>query len=526
MRIPASLFLSALLIGSNAASGQDVGESYDLSNTTVQGSARSMGFGNALGSVGGDFSSLSVNPAGLGIYRNSEVSFTPSLRLNSANAVYAGSSAFDANSRFNINHIAFVFTSAPKGQRYERRDWKAVSFAFGMNRIADYNRNYTYSGYNNTSSASQAFESDANMYPGDASSTDASNAPGYIGYQSYLINQNANGQYYSIVPFSGGINQLKNVEERGRINEYVIALGGNYKEKLMLGITLGIPSIKYVRNSYYTETVAANNTTNPDNFNSFTYSQRVNITGVGINTKLGAIYKFSDMFRAGIAFHTPTWYALNDVYDPGMTANAQGYNVALLSGVDLVQNRFDYSVSTPWKGVVSATLMLNKRGFITADIEYVDHSSTRFRFPEGPDAATTSEYQQQENVLNAEVKKTYKGTPNFRLGGEARLGQSFMLRAGFGYYGDPYTEYGKANRLSYTAERIDLSLGMGFRFRHFFTDIAFVRSMYQRIEQPYSIVYNDGAGNNFVHSGSPATVLVATIDQVLNNVAWTVGFKF
>ncbi len=77
MRNRGFVLLPALLIGSLGASAQDITEAYNLSNLTVQGTARSMGFGNALGSVGGDFSSLSVNPAGLGVYRSSEFTLTP-----------------------------------------------------------------------------------------------------------------------------------------------------------------------------------------------------------------------------------------------------------------------------------------------------------------------------------------------------------------------------------------------------------------------------------------------------------------
>ncbi|MCD6013107.1 MAG: hypothetical protein K0Q79_2969 [Flavipsychrobacter sp.] len=517
MRLSGLVLFSALITVPSIASAQDVREAFDLSNTAAQGSARSMGFGNTLGSVGGDFTSLSVNPAGLGVYRSSELSITPSLRVNSSSSTYTGMATRDINTRLNLNHIAFVFTNAPKGRRYEKRDWKAVSFAFGMNRIADFNRNYTYSGNNNTSSATQVFEADANMFPDDPVSIDASSAPGYIGYQSYLLNKDGNGNYYSIVPFAGGINQRRSVQERGRINEYIIALAGNYKEKLLLGVTIGVPSVKYNRNSYYTETIAANNTNNPHDFNSFTYSQGLSISGLGINAKLGAIYKFSDMFRAGLAFHTPTVYGINDVWDPNISAGAQGHLTTLLSGVDLVQNNYNYTVYTPWKGVASATLLLGKRGFITADYEYIDYRNTYYYFADGADAAP----------LNTEIEKTYQAVSNFRLGAEARLGEGFMVRGGFGYYGDPYSAYGKATKpAGYTTERIDASVGVGFRFGNFFTDIAYVRSMYQRFEQPYNVIYNDANGMPVVLSGTPATVPTATIDQTLNNIAWTVGLKF
>ena len=115
------LLLPALVYGTFGASAQDITEAYNLSNTTVQGTARSMGFGNALGSVGGDFSSVSVNPAGLGVYRSSELSFTPSLRMNGASSQYSGTTTTDNNAHFNINSFGLVFTNAPMSAEHGRQ---------------------------------------------------------------------------------------------------------------------------------------------------------------------------------------------------------------------------------------------------------------------------------------------------------------------------------------------------------------------------------------------------------------------
>ncbi len=523
MQIRGIVLLAGMTINTVNLLAQDVREAYNLSNLTVQGTARSMGFGNTLGSVGGDFSSLSVNPAGIGVYRSSEFSFTPSLRINSATGDYAGSTSTDNNARFGFNNLSLVFTNAPKGPRYDKRSWKAVSFGIGMNKVADFNRNYSYFGKNNTSSASQAFESDANWYPTDALTTDPSNALGSIGYQSYLLNQNLGNEFYSVVPYSGGINQMKSVEERGAINEIVISLGGNYKEKLLLGATVGVPSVRYKKTSYYTENVASGNTNNPENFSSFTYGNKLDISGNGVNLKLGAIYKFSKFFRAGIAFHTPTFYSITDEFDPSMTSVVNGQTTILntLSGGGLIHNQFDYRFSTPYKAVLSATIMLNTFGFITADYEYVDYSAAKYYFSEGHDLVTGQSFKEQADAINREIGKTYGGVSNFRLGAEGRLGKFFMVRAGFGYYGDPYTSYGKSVQpAAYTTERIDISCGFGFHFHHFFTDMGYVHSMYQGFEQPYAVDYSG------VVSGPAATVPTAKMNYSLNNFAWTIGVKF
>jgi hypothetical protein len=180
---------------------------------------------------------------------------------------------------------------------------------------------------------------------------------------------------------------------------------------------------------------------------------------------------------------------------------------------------FDYSLITPWKGVLSATFILNGKGFITADYEYVGYNSMRYRYPVGFDNAGYS-YQVAEDAMNQEITKTYKGASNFRLGGEIRAGQYFMARVGFGYYGNAYTPYGESNQLNYTTERLDASAGIGFRFQNFFADLGFVRSMYVGYEQPYYVNYSA------VVSGPPVGIPYARTEYALNNIALTFGCKF
>jgi hypothetical protein len=503
------IILPAFLFGMYTASAQDVAEAFNLSNLTVQGTARSMGFGNALGSIGADFSSLSVNPAGIGIYRSSELTFTPSLRVNTASSQYQGTTTLDNNTHFNINNFGIVLTSAPKGKRYDKHNWKAISFGFGMNRTADYNRTYSYSGVNRNSSVTQAFESDANAF--DVSTI---NTLGYIGWEGYLIDSipGTHTQYKSVVPFQGGITQLKSLTEHGRVNEYVLSLGGNYREKLMLGATLGLTGINYESTSYYSEEIAPGNTApNPQNFNSFSYQQALQVSGGGVNLKLGGIYKITDYLRVGAAFHTPTIYNVTDILNPLVNSFVNNQQTMLSVGNGaLQQNQFDYSFASPWRGILSATFILKGVGFVTADYEYVGYNSMRYIYPESDGYGYS--YQREEDLINQNIRNTYQSTSNFRVGAEALITKYFMVRAGFGYYGNAFKNG--------NSERLDFSGGVGFHFRHFFTDLALVHSSYQQQAQPYSVDYN------YVISGAPAIVPTATTDFGSNNIAWTVGLKF
>ncbi len=505
MNIRTNLFFSLILLASSIgyyAAAQDETDALRYSNLNVEGTARSIGFGSALGSIGGDFSSLSVNPAGIGVYRSSEVTFTPSLRLNKAVGEYLSQSTEDDNTRFNINNLGAVFTNSAKGRRYKKSDWKSVSFGIGFNRIADFNRNYSYQGVNNTSSGSFAFESDANLYPGDIQNT--ATLAG-LGYNAFLLDTSslAGMAYETVVPFATGINQLRTVEERGGISDITLSLGGNYQEKLMIGATLGVPSVRYNRTVTYTETDQSGDTNN--NFESFTYNETLKTRGTGVNLKLGIIYKITEYIRAGAAFHTPTYYSMTDVQNRYVVANtenykqSQGYFDGPVERIDAPTNEFEYSVLTPWRGIISGAAIIGKRGFVTADYEYVNYRSARVLYDNANSVL--------QNAVRDSVRAKYQGAHNFRIGAEGRFDMVFV-RLGFGYNGSPFKK-------SYAnAERIDVSGGIGFRFDRWFADLGYRRSMYTRMEQPYSTGYTN------------ITAPTAEVGSTLNNVALTLGVKF
>lgn len=485
------------------AQAQDETDALRYSQLSPQGTARSIGFGGALGAIGGDFSALSVNPAGIGVYRNSELTFTPSLKLNSSNSTYTGAASDDNITRFNINNFAVVFTSAATGQRYKRSKWKAASFGIGVNRVADFSSNHTYSGFNNTSSASEVFLTDALQYPDDINNT--STLAG-LGYQSYLLDQDSIG-LYQIPDFKAGLNQTRTVSQRGGITDVNISFGGNYEEKLMLGATLGIPSLRYVRDITMREEDATNN--NDNDFNYFEYKESLTTKGTGVNLKIGFIYNITPVFKAGLALHTPTFFTMTDEQSRTVISNTENLKYYLggtdtnpTTRVDAPVNNYNYSLVTPWKAVLSTAGIIGKRGFISLDYEYVDYGSARFSFD-----AIDSYY---ENEVNSGIKSMYKGASNLRLGGELRL-DLVMIRLGFGYYGNPYSNSAMGS------ESISGSAGIGFRFDNIFLDLGYSHTNSSFQEQPYTVIYP-------VEGEIP--VPNATIKRNQNNVAVTVGVKF
>ena len=71
--------VSVLSFCCGSAFSQEMLDAYKYSSNDLNGTARSLGMGGAFGALGGDISAMSNNPAGLAVYRSSEVVTTLSI---------------------------------------------------------------------------------------------------------------------------------------------------------------------------------------------------------------------------------------------------------------------------------------------------------------------------------------------------------------------------------------------------------------------------------------------------------------
>ena len=85
-----------LLAGlTKSALAQNQVDALRYSQVVYGGTARSLAMGNSFGALGADFSVLSTNPAGIGFYRGSEVSFSPSVFVAKSSSSYLGNPSED-----------------------------------------------------------------------------------------------------------------------------------------------------------------------------------------------------------------------------------------------------------------------------------------------------------------------------------------------------------------------------------------------------------------------------------------------
>ncbi|MDR3297592.1 MAG: hypothetical protein LBS94_05095, partial [Prevotellaceae bacterium] len=100
--------LAAAALLSLAGYAQDEVEGLRFSRTLHQGTARFSSMGGAFAALGGDLTTMSFNPAGLGVYRASEFAFTPALQFSSTNAAYMGSTTTDSRYQMMFSNIGGV----------------------------------------------------------------------------------------------------------------------------------------------------------------------------------------------------------------------------------------------------------------------------------------------------------------------------------------------------------------------------------------------------------------------------------
>lgn len=538
-------------------------DAYTMSQNDLIGTARFMSMGGAFGALGADLSTLSQNPAGIGVYRSSDVGFTLNLDCQSASADYRGSRASQNQTKFLLNNIGAVGT-----WRLNLKAMPNINFGFTYNKRATFNRRYRGDVANLKTSLSNYIAGIANSYDlteADVRSTNNYNPynPGQnrfvpwsaiLGYDSYLINPEGNpevpnwqGQFGNGTSGSGYFS----VAESGGIDEYNIVLGGNIANKVYWGMNFGIVSFNYnissvwgesMRNAYvYDPNVRAVNQMDANWYMSNLY----NMNGNGFNYQLGVIVKPIQELRLGLAFHTPTWFNITENY----YADEVNYNYPFkqipdgASGRDYaVTNNGDptYSITrlaSPWKVIASVAGVIGSKAIISFDYEWNGYKGMRFSEPtytgwdNGWDYDWDFSYNAYtmtpEQAANQMIKTIYKNTNTIRVGAEYRVLDNLSVRAGYSYSSSPVTAEAKENLANIPTAgtlanfRLDndtqyVTCGVGFNIKGFYADAAYVWKHMTSTYYPFSADPADVAGTSM-----PSNLTFNNSQVVL-----TLGYRF
>ncbi len=450
------------------------------------GTARYNGMAGSFGALGADASTLMFNPAGMGVYRTSDFTFSPAFVITSTDADYLGNVTDDYDFNFNINNFSYI--AAIKTNRDE--GLKSLNLGFSYNRLNNLHENILIHGTNNINSMTDWFASKANGYKYDQLDGFYTN----LAWEGYLIDPEASDttgtQYVSAYHGQYGQTQKQYISKSGYQGEYNFALAANIENKIFLGASLGLQSVRY-KEVKLLEEVDDKDLIN--DFKSFSFKEALDTKGSGLNFKFGILFAPIDWVRVGASVHTPTFYSLRDNY---FTSIKSSFNTASKSkNINSEYGTFNYELTSPFRANASLGFVIAKQALLNIDYEYVDYSMARLR---SNDYAFFSE--------NNNVRDEYKAGNNIRLGVEYKYGLVYF-RGGGAYYDSPY----KSSLINKNAYTLVYSGGIGVRNDFMYFDIS------------YSYINN----NNyyFMYEGyvdSPATELMKKQSRIVT----TLGFKF
>lgn len=434
------------------------------SRNDLQGTARVQGMGGAFGALGGDLGAVVINPAGLAVFRSSEVSAT----LAYSNfKITTNNDESQNRSKFNFDNISYV-GYLPLGSKTMNN----INFGFTYNRLKNFDRNYTGYNQNRTNSLTDfmayvsegffEYELTGNPFHGDAPWLSI------LGWNTGLIKpyKDSPSSYESFL--AGGelvASEIKS-SERGYIEAYDFSVGTNFSDKVYFGLTFSLTDFYYQLSSTYWEDFEKGGGMALDNY--------LETTGSGYQLKLGAIFRPLDQLRLGIAYHSPTWYSMTDIYDAGA--------FYIENGVDLERKETpndaytNYKMQTPYSWTFSAAAVLGANAIVSVDYEIKDYTTMNLKDKGGYNI-------ERENQI---IDEDFKIASNLRLGLEYKFTSQFSGRLGYSWMGSPYTDDFKTGNVEaqtsgtipqYTVEGTvnHYTAGLGYRFTpQFYVDLAFV----------------------------------------------------
>ena len=404
----------------------------------MNGTAAYIGKAGAIGALGGDIMSAHYNPAGLGLYRSSEITFSMGLDNVSSNTEINGLKAKDSHPVFNYGNLGMVFDF----NNGKSNSFRHVQLSFGINRLMNFNNRTTI--VRDNVSSSFVFDNIEQRLI-DSYGTDIDGLLKDDWYQSGVIDYDTNTGYISSLYDNGQFRQIRSLRESGYLNEFSMSLSTNYENWLYLGVTMGIPFGDYTCKNIFSEEITSGGNPTGDRY---TYTQEQRLTASGINLKFGAIARPAQWLRLGLAVHTPTWYTVDDDYYQNITErwSSGGWF-----------NTFSYNMQSPWRFLGSVALVFGKstdkvQGTISADYEFADYSNMSITLDGNP---------WQENTLNANIENIFGSASTVRLGGELKYG-TLRARLGYASMGNPY-ESKEINNAGWNY----LTCGLGYKGKIF-----------------------------------------------------------
>ena len=491
-----------------------------MANTDIMGTARYMSMAGSMGALGGDPSAVLDNPAALGIYRSSELSFT----LNATPSVTRSVSSTNASKAndffFNFNQLSYVVSS----QTGKDEGYVSSNFSFTYNRLKDFHRQTSVSATGTPSMTNMIADFSSGFYPSEIHE-DNLYAPymSILGYQGYLMDP-MNSDSLCYTPYAYEANRMAyKGEESGRIEEYNFSYAANIGHYLYIGAGLGMQTLNYQLISYSGEMY--------DNGANATLKNVFNSSGIGWNLRIGFIARPVSWMRIGASFQSPTWYSLSDSYYAKITGEGTSADYSLVE-YSTPTSRSSYGFNSPFKAQASVGFVLGKVALVNVDYLYTHNAGMKLKGEASDYLFAEPEFVYENN----EIKNYSLSTHTIKAGAEFRIASQFSFRAGAAYR-TPNLVTNATRTLLDNTTRTDMEVfvdrgmlyasgGFGYRYNGFGIDITYAYSQQNQAFSPFQ----QGAellGNGYYGVANPQPQShLANIKTVRHNAVLTILYKF
>jgi len=493
------LFITGLTV--SASYSQDVSDAVRYSQDNLGGTARFRAMSGAFGAVGGDLSSLSVNPAGSAIFNTNQVGISFSNQSAKNNSNYFGTQTSEKENSFILNQAGGVFVFKDKNPN---NGWNKISVGATYENTNNFSNRTFSAGTNPTNSVDSYFLAFANGLPlqdigGGIDYRDLfyDEQQAYMGYQGHVIdpvsNNPNNTEYISNVPEGGNYYQENEVYTRGYNSKVGFNIATSYRDRLYFGANLNVHVTDFRRTSSFYED--NDNALQPyETISNLRFNNELYTYGNGFSFQLGAIGKVTESFRLGLAYESNTWYELYDetsqsIYTTRQADGGQAQNANV--NPNIVNVYESYTLQTPDKWTFSAAYVFGKSGLLSVDYAVKNYGNSKFK-PTNDGGF---------DGVNADIRNNLTSTGELRIGGEYKIKQ-FSLRGGYRFEGSPYKNGSTIGDLT------SYSGGLGYDFGGTKLDLA-----YSYLERKS----NQGFFNTGFTDG-------ANISSKLNNVTLTLLF--
>ena len=479
------------------AAAQDTYESGRLLMNDLNGTARYVGMGGAMEALGAEISTISTNPAGIGLFRHSTFSVSAGLVSQQDAKEFGGKNG----TKMSFDQLGLVYSS-----RVSRTSFVNVGFNFHKS----HNFNQILSAANSLRNASlnmlSYHKADLEDVRKGGYYWDFNDRGNVIGYenetspyraqtfsQTDYLNMNAlnlefDGDNNAQMFYNAADYYMFDRSQRGWISDFDFNVSGNQGDRFYWGVTVGIHDVNYKGYSIYTERLVNGEGSDvgyDGNEDYVDYIDTRRIEGTGIDVKAGIIVRpiAESPFRFGLYVSTPTWYELTTDNDTDFNNDSEyGCEDSWYSG-----ESYKFRYYTPWKFGASLGHTIGTNIAMGLTYEVSNYASAVNRIISDDPDYYDRERSYVDGPMKDNAENALKTVHLLKAGVEFKPDTDLALRAGYNYQSAAYNKNGVRDMkldspgVSYasTTDYVNwkdthrITFGMGYKLSGWNFDIAY-----------------------------------------------------